>query len=361
MGDRKLDERLSASATRMGQYCGTSAVATCGNTAAELAALRTSCGLISLTWRSRFLLTGPDRVRWCNGIVTNNIRDLAPGQGVYCFFLSPQGRILADLYCYNRGDDLLIETDAAQAPGLRTAWDRYIIMDEVEIQDAPPATKLGLVGPRAAEVLRIAVAAPGEGFAGLAPLATRAATWQGATVTIIHDDNEAASGFEIWLPTAGAAEFWQALTVASAIPVGFEALELLRIWSHRPLYGVDISERYLPQETAQQRALNFNKGCYVGQEIVERIHSRGLVHRVFAALAVDGDAPEPGTKISSGDKEVGEVTSAARIPAVGAEPARTIALGYVRREALAGEDLRIGEARASVVRSPAQELAGARK
>ena len=335
------------------------------NTDTEFAALRTNCGLTSLTWRSRFLLTGPDRGRWCNGIVTNNIRDLAPGHGVYAFFLSPQGRILADLYCYNRGDDLLIETDAAQAAGLRAAWDKYIIMDEVEIQDAPPATTLGLVGPHAAEVLRTALAAPGEDFSKLPPLVMRAVSWQGANSIIIRDDNEAVSGFEIWLPTAGAAEFWQALTVAGATPVGFEALELLRIWSHRPRYGVDISDRYLPQETAQQRALNFNKGCYVGQEIVERIHSRGLVHRVFAALAVEGDPPESGAKILSGDKEVGEVTSAARIPALATEPARTIALGYVRREALASpnasEALRIGEARASGLGSAAEELAGTRK
>src|SRR5512141_1744492 len=110
MGDPNIDEALRDGGARMGEYCGASAVAAHGDLNQNFLALRDGCGIVSMTWRKRLKLTGEDRVRWLNGMVTNNIRDLAPGYGVYAFFLNPQGKIQADLYCFNRGEDLLIET-----------------------------------------------------------------------------------------------------------------------------------------------------------------------------------------------------------------------------------------------------------
>src|SRR5262249_345152 len=117
---------------------------------------------------------------------------------------------------------------------------------------------------------------------------------------------------------------------AGAREVADEALEWLRIASGMPKYGVDIRERDLPQETEQARALNFNKGCYIGQEIVERIRSRGNVHRKFSGFAVEGPLPPPGAKIRLDGKDIGEVTSGAMLPAGNHEFG--VALGYVRRE-----------------------------
>ncbi len=133
--------------------------------------------------------------------------------------------------------------------------------------------------------------------------------------------------------------------------MGWEALELQRIASGIPLYGVDIRERDLPQETEQERALNFNKGCYVGQEIVERIHSRGAVHRTFTGFRVVGAAPAPGAKVLAGGKEAGEITSVASLPSQNG--ARTLALGYIRREAGApGTEVEIEGSKAVVVTLP---------
>src|SRR5579859_3157510 len=146
MGDPNIDEEFRKAGVRMGEYCGASAVAAHGDVNANFQALRTTCGIVSATWRKRLALTGADRVRWLNGMVTNNIRDLAPGHGVYAFFLNPQGRIQADMSCFNRGDDLLIETDASQFEGLRAAFDKFIIMDEVEVADAENVTKLLVAG-----------------------------------------------------------------------------------------------------------------------------------------------------------------------------------------------------------------------
>ena len=154
-----------------------------------------------------------------------------------------------------------------------------------------------------------------------------------------------------WRPRS-VRSLWDALLAAGAAPVGSEALELHRIVSGIPRYGVDIRERDLPQETEQARALNFNKGCYVGQEIVERIRSRGAVHRKFTGFVADGAATiAAGTKIVAGEKEVGEITSAASLHFAGRE--KTVALGYIRREVgVPGREVSIGAARATVVQLP---------
>jgi aminomethyltransferase len=141
---------------------------------------------------------------------------------------------------------------------------------------------------------------------------------------------------------------WDSLVQNGATPVGFEALELLRVAAGIPAFGQDIRERDLPQETSQLRALNFAKGCYVGQEIVERIRSRGAVHRQFSGFEIEGQAPAPGTKLQAGGKDVGELTSVAALP-----EGRTIALGYVRREAGSpGSLLAAGAAKARVSALP---------
>src|SRR5207302_10621525 len=132
--------------------------------------------------------------------------------------------------------------------------------------------------------------------------------------TVIRGEDERHESYEIWLTPKDAYKTWQALVAAGATPVGSEALEMQRIVSGIPLYGADIRERDLPQETEQMRALNFNKGCYVGQEIVERIRSRGAVHRKFSGFVIDGAATlTPGSKIVVAGKEVGEITSTASL------------------------------------------------
>jgi folate-binding protein YgfZ len=144
------------------------------------------------------------------------------------------------------------------------------------------------------------------------------------------------------------------LVKAGGMPVGTSAVELWRIASGIPRYGTDIRERDLPQETEQERALNFAKGCYVGQEIVERIRSRGQVRRKFSGFEIRGGLPEAGSKIQADGKEVGEITSAACLPWLGGD--RTVALGYIRREvATPGKLLVAGGSEAQVAALPFKE------
>jgi len=142
---------------------------------------------------------------------------------------------------------------------------------------------------------------------------------------------------------------WEALASAGATPVGAEVLEMWRIADGIPRYGVDIRERDLPQESGQEHALNFKKGCYIGQEIVERIRSRGGVHRRFTGFSFEGPAsPPPGTKIEREGREVGEITSVAILP-----PGKAVGLGYLRREAGGpGTTLAVGGAQATVSELP---------
>jgi folate-binding protein YgfZ len=339
-------------------YRGATTAARFADPQLELAALRGGCGVYDLGFRARISLTGGDRMRWLNGMVTNNIRDLALGRGVYAFLLNPQGRILGDMFVYNAGEALVVETARSQVEKIIATFDHYIIMDDVEVTDiGDKQTTLGLAGPKSRAVLNAA----GIEVPELQPLQmiTPHCNCDCGCVecTVVRGEDAQHESYEIWLAPQDAYKTWQALLAAGATPVGSEILEMQRIASGVPLYGVDIRERDLPQETEQMRALNFNKGCYVGQEIVERIRSRGNVHRKFTGLLVEGAAAiVAGAKIISNEKEVGEVTSVATLPTPSGE--RTVALGYIRREVgVPGRAVTIGTAKATVIQLPLDSVA----
>ncbi|MFZ1159318.1 MAG: hypothetical protein WAO10_16160, partial [Candidatus Sulfotelmatobacter sp.] len=311
-------------ASRVGEYRGATTAAAFSDPHTELAALRAGCGVYDLGFRAKIALAGKDRVRWLNGMVSNNIRDLAAGHGVYAFILNPQGHILGDLNAYNRGESLLVDTDRSQAEKILAIFRKYIIMDKVEVSDlSEQLTALGVTGPKARDVLAACgFELPERAALQASDLHLRDIKWRGVDCTLVQDGE---NSYEIWLAPGEARNLWDALLAAGATAVGAEALETHRILSGVPLYGVDIRERELPQETEQARALSFTKGCYIGQEIVERIRARGNVHRMFTGFVVENGAPvAAGAKIIArdapaadkvaGDKEVGEVTSVAFIP-----------------------------------------------
>jgi folate-binding protein YgfZ len=311
----------------------------------EFHGLVSDCGIYKLD-RAQIALTGSDRVRWLNGMVTNNVRDLAAGHGVYAFLLNPQGKIQAELYAFNRGEGLVVETGRAQLETVLQIFDRYIIMDDVEVENLKGKfAVIGLAGPKSREVLT----AVGFGQE-LAPLQFADVKWNGSEATLVRGDNACAENYELWVPAQDSEAAWQALVSAGAQEVHEDALEILRIVCGIPKFGQDIRERDLPQETAQDRALNFTKGCYIGQEIVERIRSRGAVHRTFVGFEIEGKV-SPGTRIQNEGKDVGEITSVATVSTDGGE--RVIALGYIRKEfTLPGKELTAGDGKVSVAALP---------
>jgi folate-binding protein YgfZ len=333
-------------------YRGATTAARFADPQEEFSALLNGCGVYDLGFRARLSLTGGDRVRWLNGMVTNTIRDLATGRGVYAFLLNPQGRILADMYAYNLGERLVVETDRSQVEKVVATFDHYIIMDDVEVADvSDQPTTLGLAGPRSRAILNsVGIEVPElQPLQLIHPQCNCDCSCVGCTV--VRGEDLQQESYELWLDPKDLYKTWQALLAAGSTPVGSEALELRRMVNGVPLYGVDIRERDLPQETEQMRALNFNKGCYVGQEIVERIRSRGNVHRKFTGFVVEAAAEiAAGEKIFSGGKEAGEVTSVAIVRADSGT--RTVALGYMRREGMLAREATIGTARAAAIPLP---------
>ena len=324
-----------------------------GSVRDEFSALRSTCGVFHRTDQVKLRLTGTDRVRWLNGMITNNIRDLAPKHGVYGFLLNPQGHILGDLAAYNQSDAIMVSTEASQLEKILATFDHYIIMDDVEVANVSDfSATVGLVGPKSATVLAAAEIA----MLPTQPLEIADQAWQNLhPVSVVRGEYEAFPSFEIWIAPMYVAKLREALQTAGAVLVGQKALELYRVAMGTPLYGQDIRERDLPQETEQQRALNFNKGCYIGQEIVERIRSRGNVHRKFTGFKLNGTPPAPGAKIQSQGKEVGEITSTAVIPAPG--EGQAVALGYIRREfAVPGKEIQLEGATATVADLPFTDL-----
>jgi folate-binding protein YgfZ len=163
------------------------------------------------------------------------------------------------------------------------------------------------------------------------PMRGTRAQWHGLDLKILRGYGVVAEHYEIWAPVAELAELWRTLTTSGAVPVGAATLEAFRIAEGIPVYGTDIAERDLPQETSQMRALHFNKGCYIGQEIVERIRSRGKVHRHLRSLELEGPVPASGTELMVEQVPAGTITSAAELPLKGRR--RIFALGMVREEA----------------------------
>ncbi len=364
MSKTALTDRFSAAGAHIGEYCGAETALFFGDTRAEFEALRSACAVYDLGWRSKIIATGQDRVRWLNGMITNNIRDLQPGCGNYNFLLTPQGQIQGDLYAYNRGDYLLLGSERSQTPSILERLKKYIIMDKVELEDVSDRlTAIGVQGPKSREILS-AFVAPDSSPAGpvggdtipqVAPMQVADFVWNDIGLSITRMGNEDFLTYEIWVSTENAAAVWDALVTAGATPAGMDALELFRVASGTLRYGLDIRERDLPQETSQDQALNFNKGCYIGQEIVERIRARGAVHRTLAGFVLDSAiAPASGTKISLDGKEVGVATSALAVPSSTSE--RVLALGIIRREASKpGTRVNIGEVAATVATLPFPE------
>lgn len=345
-----LQDRLAARGASFDSYRGGDTPVSFGDSKAEFRALIAGCGLYDMSWQAKLVLTGEDRVRWLNGMVTNNVRDLAVGHGVYSFLLTAQGRIVADLVSYNRGDYLLVTSDRSQAQAIKDMFDHYIIMDDVEVADiSDKLSALGIAGPQTATVLQTA----GIELPQLEPGQVIDVTWRGIGISVARNTHPNMDGFEIWFAAEQADSVWDALVSAGANPAGSEALEWYRIARAVPRYGIDLSQRDLPQETGQKHALNFAKGCYIGQEIVERIRARAILHRTFAGFLFEGEPPQTRTKIKQGDKNIGEITSAARIPFPSGE--RTVALGYLHREfEKPGTVVQVGERTATVQTIPFQ-------
>ncbi len=337
----------------------------------ETEAMAFGAALHDLGWMRRVEVRGADRFRWLSGMVTNTVNDLFPNTGAWNLVLNAQGHIQGDLTVWRAGeeqspqrripvnaakdgngggaggDDRLLGTPFAGESGLQLEiaadqmdkllahLNKFIVMDDVElvslgeeqVGEAGSETAIGLSGPLAPEVLeRVGLPVIASAMAGTS------VEWNGWEVRLLRGYGVLGPHYEFWLPTAGLAKLWSCLRTGGATPVGSASLEAFRIAEGIPAYGIDMVERDLPQETAQMRALHFSKGCYLGQEIVERIRTRGNVHRHLRPLELTGPTPVSGTELTLEDgTAAGTITSAAELPLKNGT--RVFALGVMRAEA----------------------------
>jgi aminomethyltransferase len=302
-------------------------------------ALRESSAWIDLSGRGKIRAYGEDRARLLHAMTTNHVQQLKPGQGCYAYFLSAQGRILGDVNIFCREGDFLLDTEPETRQKLHEHLEQFIIADDVTLEDVTDVTvTIAVEGPKAAEALQRAGAALPPEEAG------SWTTWGGRMLANVTYTG--GPGFFVFAPVEEKAALIDELERAAAVAAAdLEAANVVRLEHGRPRYGDDISERYLAQETNQPRALHFSKGCYLGQEIVERVRSRGQLHRRLLPVLIDTDAPPaPGTKLQANGKDAAEITSAALSPAIG----KTVALAYVRMDSKPGDLLSMGEIKATV-------------
>ena len=301
-------------------------------TSQEIAALTEGAGAFDLGYRGQIAVGSADRVRWLNGMLTNNIQSLLEGAGNYSFVLNAQGRIQGDCDAYRLTDHLLVMTDRSQILPLVAHFDRFIIMDDVAIEDiSSTRTCLGLAGPLSAQLLGALGVQLRPEHDGLWILQTRIC---GVPVQLTGGYPTHSPRYELWCANESVGMLWQVLLAAGAVQCGLRAAEALRVLEGIPRYGVDLVERDLPQETGQMRALHFAKGCYLGQEIVERIRSRGNVHRRLAQFAL---SEKPATLPTDLTAEIPADHAAAaavgRITSTATYKGKHYGLGIVRAEA----------------------------
>ncbi len=322
--------------------------------AACAARIRRGAGWFALPDRGLLQVRGADRVRWTNGMVSNDVTGLAPGaerSGCHALLLTAQGRIVADLHVLAREQELWLELARDVLPDVQKRLERYVISDDVALSDASDHwRRFALEGPSAPALLARVAAAPID----LAPDSGVELSIAGAPVVASAWGWSGEAAYQLFVPAAAADVVANAFAAAGEglEKAGADVLEVLRIEAGTPQQGAELGEDVLPAETGLiGRAVSLSKGCYTGQEIVARMQSRGSASHRLVGLRFDGDVdalPPRGAPVLAAGQTVGSVTSACRSELAGA-----IALGYVRSaHAEAGTEVAVGTARARVATLP---------
>ncbi len=328
----------------LGEDEGHEVVASYGDPAAGALAALAGAGLLDLSDRGRIAVTGPDRVSWLHGMVTADVKRLAPGTGCPAAMVTAKGRLVALARVFARPDALWLDLDGPRAQPAIDHLRRFLVMEDCAVTDASAGTALlGLHGPGATALLR-SIAPELPEFDEYAQATVTAA---GQEAVVIGSRELGLPGLDLWLAASSAPEVWRALREAGAVPIGRDAAEVLRVEAGRPRFGAELDEETLPLEAGLDRAVSYDKGCYVGQEVIARVTYRGHVNRKLVGLWIEGTAPAAARAALSADgSPAGEV----RTSLVSPRFRRPIALAYVRRDRIApGTALLLPDGRGATV------------
>ncbi len=304
-----------------GELHGGACILSYGDVPGEYAAVRHAVGLLDLSARGRFRVSGRDAVSFLQRMLSNNIAARPSGAGCHALFLSDLGQLRLDLQAYRVGEEVWLECEVAQRAAVIPTLEAFVIMDEVRFEDVTGTTaQLSLQGPRAAAVLQAARLLP----SGLDALYAHAVV-DAETVhpRVVRRDRGGETGYDLWMDAAVADTVLNELLRVGGpqglAPVGELAAEILRIETGRPRWNADLTAKTLPVEARLEDALDYDKGCYAGQEAVARSTFVGRVQWLLAAGVVDGaDVPAVGAELyaAAGDESIGRVTSAVFSPAL---------------------------------------------
>ena len=318
-------------------------------------AARQQAASIDRSSRGRLVVSGNDRASYLQGLLTNDIVALKTGTGCYAAYLTPQGRMISDLWVYELGDVIVLNLPSIETKNTVLAkLDQFIFSEDVQLGDVTDAfAQIAVVGPKAADVVASLLAQTADTLTALPEHGCLRGSIGGgpAIVTAITDAGE--PGFDVYVEKARLAEFKAALASAGVIEADADTADVLRVEAGVPAFHRDMDEETIPLEAAiESRAISLNKGCYVGQEVIIRVLHRGhgRVAKKLVGLTIEGDAvPARGSIVTSADKEIGEITSAVRSSALG----RPIALAYLHRDFLEpGTAVAVNSAAASVTPLP---------
>lgn len=304
-----------------------------GDPSAEHRAVRQTVGLCDLSHRGKLRVTGEDRVKWLQSVISNDILPLQPGQGRYSSFLTHKGKMLTYFRVYVQTDSVMLEDCGEIGDQTYGALRKFLLYGtKAKMENCGESWGLLLVsGPKAAIVLKAAL---GTDVEDLKPISFIAAAIGGQSALIIRTEETGELDYEVLIPADGLAAAWSRLMEAGAPhgikPVGSQAREALRIEAGIPTAGPDLNEEIVPPEAnLEGKAFSLSKGCYPGQEVVARMDTYGNVRRHLVGLLVKGSAvPPKGAKLFSGDREVGWISSAVRSPQRG----QVIAFGFPLRD-----------------------------
>ncbi len=340
---------------RMGSYFGVALPAEFDGIETEWRRARESVALFDTSYHAVFELAGSDRARYLNAITSGDIRSLTAGHGVPGLLLNAQGHILAEIDTLALDDRFLLVSHAMAATRTLETLDRYIIMDDCTLSDVSGAwASCAVEGPRAWATL---AQVTGASLEGLPPFGHQDAPIAGTKCRILRRAHCGLPGAEIFVPREGVGSVWQKLQEAARAsgggPIGWEAVNALRIEAGMRWFGADFDDTVIPQEAGlEQTHISYTKGCYTGQEIVERVRSRGKLNRWLVLLEFSGQIPPAaGAKLEAEGKAWGHVTSYTFSPARKAHTG----FGYLRREHNSpGDVLECGDGTARVLESPAE-------
>ena len=302
-------------------------------------AVRNDVGIADVSYRGRHHLTGEDRAKFLHRIISNDVEGLSTGQGTYATLLTHRGKIIADMNISVLENGIGIDTAPETTESLFNELDKYIIADDVEFSDVTAETgAIAVHGPKAADLVQSVL-----DINELAELPERCNCFREADARFTHaivcarTDGTGEMGYTLYTAAEALVSLWEALMTEGARfnvqPIGWDALESLRIEAGVPRYGTELTDSVIPLEAELEHAIDFEKGCYIGQEIVARMKYRGHPNRLLRGIEIESDLTAQdchefyaGAKVFNGDKEVGWITSAIFAPTLG----KSIALGYVR-------------------------------